>query len=215
MKVNARIGWRCCVYLRTCSPLTLIFALACWTGLQGSALAQTAPTPPPGATTTGVFTPGNWTLTPFAGVGFGGDLDGATGTVGAAAGYVLNERVSLEGELSVLPSRRASGLVPVDTSSWTLTANALYHFAGRVWLPYGVVGLGLGHGKADVSSTGLAGQILDSSSTNFVVNLGGGVERRINDRLGFRGDLRYQFGGDFVPSYWRLGAGVTFGLRNR
>jgi hypothetical protein len=34
----------------------------------------------------------------------------------------------------------------------------------------------------------------------------------INDRIGFRGDLRYQFGGDFVPDYWRLAARVAFGL---
>jgi hypothetical protein len=37
----------------------------------------------------------------------------------------------------------------------------------------------------------------------------------MNDRMGFRGDLRYQFGGDLVPDYWRLSAGLTFGLRSR
>jgi len=48
-----------------------------------------------------------------------------------------------------------------------------------------------------------------------VVNFGGGVERRINDRIGFRGDLRYFFGGDLVPDYWRLGAGLTFAVHGR
>jgi opacity protein-like surface antigen len=201
---------------RTYKPLTLIIALLCWAGLERTALAQTAPPPPPGATTTTVFTPGNFVVTPFVGLGFSGDLDSGTGTLGAAAGYVWTERVSLEAELNVLPSSEASGLIEVGTHSWTLTGNVLYHFSGRTWVPYGVFGIGFGHGGADVTDTGIAGtSTLNPSSTEFVANLGGGVERRINDRMGFRGDLRYQFGGNFVPDYWRLSAGVTFGLRPR
>jgi len=204
--------------LRAGRSLTLILTLMCAMGLSRTVFGQTTtPTPAPGGTTTTVFSAGNWTVTPFVGVGFSGNLDGGTGVVGASGGYVLNDRVSLEGELSVLPSSAANGLIPVGTHSWTLTANALYHFSGRSWVPYGVFGLGFGHGGADVSSSSIAGTntVLSASSTGFVANLGGGVERRINDRLGFRGDLRYQFAGDFVPNYWRLGAGVTFGIRAR
>jgi hypothetical protein len=104
----------------------------------------------------------------------------------------------------------------VGTHSWALTANALYHFSGRAWVPYGVFGIGFGHAGADLTDTGVSSTAgLSPSSTEFVANLGGGVERRMNDRMGFRGDLRYQFGGDLVPDYWRLSAGLTFGLRSR
>jgi outer membrane protein with beta-barrel domain len=132
-----------------------------------------------------VFTPGDWTVTPFVGLGFSGNLDSGTGALGAAAGYVWTERVSVEGELNVLPSSEASGLIEVGTHSWTLTANALYHFSGRTWVPYGVFGIGFGHAGADVTGTGVNGAwTLNSSSTEFVANLGGGVERRLNDRMG-------------------------------
>ena len=80
--------------------------------------------------------------TPFAGLGFSGDLDSGTGALGVVAGYVWTERVSLEAELNVLPSSEANGLIEVGTHSWTLTANALYHFSGRTWAPYGVFGIG-------------------------------------------------------------------------
>jgi hypothetical protein len=152
------------------------------------------------------MTPGHWTVTPFVGVGFSGDLDSGTGAVGAAAGYLLNERVTLEGELNVLPSGEQNGLVEVGTSVWSVTGNLLYHFAGRSFVPYGVVGIGFGHAGADVPNIGST--TLQTSSTAFVWNFGGGVERRLTPRLGFRGDLRYLFGGDLVPDYWRLGAGL-------
>jgi hypothetical protein len=42
-----------------------------------------------------------------------------------------------------------------------------------------------------------------------------GFERAITEKIHFRGDLRYFFGGDLVPDYWRLRAGLRFGLGNR
>jgi hypothetical protein len=154
-------------------------------------------------------------VTPFVGIGFSGDLDNATGAVGVAGGYIWNERVALEAELSFLPSSESSGLVELDSDSWSLTANALYHFAGRTWVPYGVFGIGLGHGSVDLDTDDPVLDDIDSSSTEFVVNFGGGVERPIRDRFAFRGDLRYFFGGDFVPDYWRFSAGLTFDLGRR
>ena len=47
------------------------------------------------------------------------------------------------------------------------------------------------------------------------MNQGGGVERAIRENLRFRGDMRYFFGGDLVPDYWRLSAGLQFGLGRR
>ena len=165
--------------------------------------------------TTTTITPGHWTATPFVGVAFSGDLDSGTGAFGVAGGYVWDPRISFEGEFSVLPSSENNGLVEVDTNVWNLTANVLYHFAGRNWVPYGVAGIGFGHSSADVNSSDPFIDQLDTSSTEFVANIGGGVERLIRNNLGFRGDFRYMFGGDLVPDYWRLSAGITFGFRGR
>jgi opacity protein-like surface antigen len=170
----------------------------------------------PGSAQTAVASPTHWTLTPFVGVAFSGDLDSGTGSLGAAGGYMWNDRVALEAEFNFLPSSEASGLVELDSREWSLTGNLLYHFAGRsAFVPYGVVGMGFGHGSVDVDDADPALVDLDSDSTEFVATLGGGVERAIRDRLAFRGDLRYFFGGDFVPDFWRLSAGLTFDLGGR
>ena len=123
--------------------------------------------------------------------------------------------MSLEGELNILPSSENGGLVEVDSNAWSLTGNLLYHFAPRAFRPYAVIGLGFGHASADVSPSTPGVAALDPSSTEFVVNFGGGVERAIRRNIHFRGDLRYFFGGDLVPDYWRLGAGLRFGLGGR
>jgi hypothetical protein len=104
----------------------------------------------------------------WRGFGFSGHLDSATGAVGAAAGYVWNDRVAFEGELNFLPSSEADGLAEVDTKVWSLTGNLLYHFAGRRVVPYGVIGIEFGHANADPDNS-LA--TVDDSSTSFIVNL--------------------------------------------
>ena len=175
--------------------------------LARHAAAQTAQ-----PTQTSVVPPAHWTVTPFIGFGFSGDLDSATGALGAAAGYMWNDRATLEGEFTLLPSSESGGVIEVGTKVWSLTGNLLYHFAGRSVIPYGVIGLGFGHASADVSSSALS---LETSSTSFIVNFGGGVERRIADRLAIRGDFRYFFGGDLVPDYWRASAGLNFDLGRR
>jgi hypothetical protein len=184
--------------------LVAIFTL--WAaGFANNAAAQ-------GATT--IVSPNHWTVTPFVGFGFSGDLDSPTGSLGGAAGYIWNDRVALEAEFNYLPSSEHGGLIEVASKEYSLTGNILYHFAGRnSFVPYGVVGMGFGHGSLDVDDPALEG--LDDSSNEFVANLGGGVERALRGRLGFRGDLRYFFGGDFVPDYWRLSAGLNFDLGRR
>jgi opacity protein-like surface antigen len=161
--------------------------------------------------------PAHWTVSPFVGFGFSGDLDSATGAVGVAGGYAWSPRVSFEGEFNWLPSSEIGGLVEVDSQVWSLTANILYHFTERPFVPYAVFGLGVGHGSVDIDETinEPIEDILDDSSTEFVLNFGGGVQRQIRDRLAFRGDLRYFVGGDFVPDYWRLSVGLTFDLGRR
>lgn len=198
MSYHDRIGF----VLRTIGALALASV-----ALTGTASAQAA-----GQTTT-TISPGHWTATPFVGFGFSGDLDNGTGAVGVAAGYVWDPRVSFEGELSFLPSSENSGLVEVDSSVWSLTGNVLYHFAGRDWVPYGVAGIGFGHSSVDVNVNDPILQNLDTSSTAFIANIGGGVERAFLANTAFRGDFRYMFGSDLVPDYWRLTAGITFGFR--
>jgi hypothetical protein len=191
--------------------LTTTIACAIGLTLADAAAAQTPAAPAP--STRNVFNPGHWTVTPFIGVGFSGDVDSATGALGAAAGYVWSDRMSFEGEFNVLPSSEANGVIEVGTRVWSLTGNVLYHFNGRTVVPYGVVGIGFGHTSADLKNSTLTS--LDTSSTEFVLNFGGGVERRWTERLAVRGDLRYFFGGDLVPDYWRLSGGVTFDIGRR
>jgi opacity protein-like surface antigen len=147
-------------------------------------------------------------------VGFSGDLDNGTGVFGVAGGYVWDPRVSFEAEFSALPSSENSGLVEVDSSVWNLTGNILYHFAGRNWVPYGVAGIGFGHASLDIDTGDpVLDDLVDDSGTEFIANIGGGVERLIGSNVAFRGDFRYMFGSDFVPDYWRLTGGITFGFR--
>lgn len=182
------------------------FALVSATFATTAAAQQTTPQ------TTTTIDVGYWTVTPFVGVAFSGDLDGSTGVLGAAAGYVWDPRISFEGEFSLLPSSENSGLVEVDSRVWNLMGNILYHFTGRNWVPYAAGGIGIGHSSVDVDGDPIF-EDFDSSSTKFVANFGGGVERLIRNNVGFRGDLRYVFGGNLVPDYWRASAGITFGFR--
>ncbi len=178
---------------------------------------QPATQPATAGQTTTTITPGHWTVTPFVGFGFSGDLDSGTGLFGVAGGYVFNPRWSFEGEFTMLPSPENSGLVEVDTTVFTFAANALYHFSGRDWVPYAVGGIGFGHANADVSDDNplIDDDLFDETSNEFIANFGAGVERLIGNNVGFRGDVRYFFGGDLVPDYWRVSAGITFGFRPR
>jgi opacity protein-like surface antigen len=158
---------------------------------------------------------GDWNVTPFIGFGFSGDLDSPTGILGAAGGYNWSPKISLEAEVNVLPSSENGGLVEVDSTAWSLTGNILYHFAPKPFTPYGAFGIGYGHSSVDASSSTPTVSNGRISSNEFVVNFGGGAERAIRHNIKFRGDIRYFFGGDLVPDYWRLSAGLTFGVWGR
>ena len=176
----------------------------------GSAAAQQPPVPP-----TSQAALGSWSITPFAGFGFSGDLDSPTGALGVAGGRDWNSNVSLEGEFNLLPSSENGGVVEVSSNAWSLTGNLLYHFAPRTFRPYAVIGMGFGHTTVDADETGQVSPSIDETSNEFVVNLGGGIERAIRQNIRFRGDMLYFFGGDLVPDYWRLSAGLQFGLGRR
>jgi len=157
---------------------------------------------------------GQWTVTPVVGTAFSGDVDSPTVVLGVAGGYNWSPKISFEGEFNVLPSSEQTGVVELDTRVWNITGNMLYRFSGNShFVPYGAIGLGVGHGSANVKNTG--DPLLNSVSTSsnaLVVNFGGGLERSLNDAIKVRGDLRYFFGGDLVASYWRFGIGVSFNV---
>ena len=196
---------------RTRRFLTTTFAVAAIAlGAARSANAQPTSSGP------AVLTPGHWSVTPFVGFGFAGDLDSGTGGFGVAGGYNWDTRVSFEGEFSTLPSSESDGAVELESNVWSLTGNMLYHFTERPFVPYAVVGFGFGHGSVDLGDDDdVLDPLLDTSDTSFIVNFGGGVERRIRENMGFRGDLRYFTGGDVVPDHWRLSVGLTFDLGRR
>jgi opacity protein-like surface antigen len=167
-----------------------------------------------GTAATAPLQTGQWTVTPVIGTAFSGDVDSPTVVLGVAGGYNWSPKISFEGEFNVLPSSEQSGVVELDTRVWNITGNMLYRFSGTSsFVPYGAIGLGLGHGSASVNNTG--DPLLNSVSTSsnaLVVNFGGGVERSITDVIKVRGDLRYFFGGDLVADYWRFGIGVSFNV---
>jgi hypothetical protein len=190
---------------RSTKSITIASLIAVATMLgTGSASAQSS--------TDGPIVAGEVTVTPFIGFGFSGDLDSGTGIVGVAGGYNYNSKVSIEGEFTFLPSPEINGAQEAPATAWSLTGNLLYHFTKRQFTPYAAVGIGFGHSGIDedelVSAIGV-----EKSSTKFVANFGGGIERPFSDRLRFRGDLRYFFGGDLVPDYWRLVVGVTVKMK--
>lgn len=160
------------------------------------ALAQ-APLPPE---------PEGIAVTPFIGVGFGGDLAGSAVAFGAALAYGLNSRWTVEGEVSSMPDATEGDLVEFDTSLWSLSANVLYHFTAERMTPYVTGGLGVVSANADLEGTGL---VADDTSTKFAWNWGAGVKTALNNRFGLRGDLRYFTGDELAPTHWRIYGGVV------
>jgi opacity protein-like surface antigen len=147
--------------------------------------------------------PGSLDVTPFFGIGFGSDQDGATSALGVGIGYNWTDQITFEGELGIVPD------IEGDTSSadvglLTVSANGLYHFdTGTAYVPYATFGLGFGRASFDFPD-------LDDSHTELAINVGGGVKKAINDKIGWRADLRYFNVNDDNPNFWRLYGGITF-----
>jgi len=200
------MGSRLCV--RTSPTRAAMVALvfsASVTACTGVAHAQGGPPNPAG----------HWTVTPSFVLGSGGDLDGSGGGFGLTAGYAWDPHLAWEAAFNTIPSVDQGALLTVDSSIWTLTGNLLCYFTGeRAFSPYVVGGLGFGHGSAEIP-TNLHGLGLDDESTNFVVDLGGGLTRRLSERTNLKADLRYYIGSDLVPDSWRVGVGIGFDVGHR
>jgi hypothetical protein len=147
-------------------------------------------------------------ITPFMAGSFGGDLQSAPATFGAALGYGANERITLEGEFAVAPNALQGQLIEFDTNYWTLTGNVLYHFTRERFTPYAVVGLGVINSNPDTPSFGV--DVAETDGSGLVWNFGGGAKAALNNRLGLRADLRYMNASNAAPDHWRLYGGLVF-----
>lgn len=142
-------------------------------------------------------------VTPFFGVAFGSDQDGATTAIGVGIGYNWTDQIAFEGELGIVPDIEGDSS-SADIGLLTLSANGVYHFdTGTAYVPYATFGLGVGRASFDFPD-------LDESHTELAFNFGGGVKKAINDKIGWRADLRYFNVNDDNPNFWRLSGGVTF-----
>jgi opacity protein-like surface antigen len=158
---------------------------------------------------------GAWTVTPSLIIGTGSDLDSTGAGFGLAVGRQWSPNLAWEGAFNTLPSVDQGALLTVNSSIWNVTGNLLYYFIGnRAYTPYVAGGIGFGHGSADIPAN-LQSLNLNQSSTNFIVDLGGGLSKSLVDRVSVRVDLRYFIGSDLVPDYWRLGFGVGIDVGRR
>lgn len=185
-------------------------ALALFSALAGFASAQTTSgtQPAPAGPAPLPVEPEAFTLTPFLGFGFSGNLENTPATFGVALGYGLTPNVAVEADLSFAPGGEQGVITEFDTSVWSLSGNVLYHFTPDLdFTPYVAAGLGILSGDADVED--LTPLVTDDTSTVFAWNFGGGLKTAMSERWGLRADLRYFNGDDFAPDHWRLFGGVV------
>lgn len=152
--------------------------------------------------------PGSLDVTPFLGIAFGSDQEGATTAIGVGIGYNWTDQIAFEGELGIVPDIEGDSSA-ADIGLLTVSANGVYHFdTPSGYIPYATFGLGFGRASFDFPD-------LDESHTELAVNFGGGVKKSINEKIGWRADLRYFNVNDDNPNFWRVYGGVTFKFRTR
>lgn len=152
-----------------------------------------------------------WTVTPFLGAGFGGDVNNTSANFGVASSYNFTPQIAVEGELAYSGEGADNDLFEFDSSLWTVSGNLIYHFTGNDrFLPYATAGLGLMRSSFDVE-VGTT-EIADAANNELALNVGGGIKAHLTRRAHLRGDLRFFNGGDVDDNFWRAYAGVTFML---
>lgn len=183
----------------------------------------------------------DWLFTPFIGANFGGsarlggfDLDGIGNGVdvdfekrldyGASLAWMGHGAIGFEVDFGYSPnffepSDSSSNLNLIgDGNVTTLMANLMVGAPLGGLRPYASGGVGLIKTRVDD-----VGQFFgDIDSSNFGLNVGGGIMGFFNDNIGLRGDIRYfrsitdNEPGDGVDlslgnfDFWRGSVGVTF-----
>ena len=175
----------------------------------------------------------DWLFTPFIGSTFGGsaDVGGAIPTSKSDFERKLNWGASLSGTAPVTfeldfgyspnffgVSDSSSGVSFLgDGNVTTLTGNVKIGASGGPVRPYAVGGVGLIRSKVDDP----AGFFNSPSTSDFGMDIGGGVHGFVAHNIGIRGDLRYfrSFQKDDSSAvdlslgsfhFWRGTVGVTF-----
>ena len=178
-------------------PVLVALAMVCL-ALPAQAQIQESP----------IATPitGQWTVTPFLSVTFGGDSDTASLGAGGSVGYFVTPELAIEGEFGWAFDLAADD----ENADWSLLTgnlNGVYHFPLQVsLLPYVTAGVGFGRSSITFDDT-------DSSSTEIGFNVGGGAKLPLTDALAARADIRYFRFNDAAPDGFRVYGGLTWRLR--
>jgi opacity protein-like surface antigen len=182
--------------MRKISAIALTFATVLL--LSSSALAQPS-------------SESRWTLTPFLGAGFGGDIADTTASLGVASSYNFTPEFAVEGELAYSGEGADNDVFEFDSRLWTFSGNVIYHFTGSDrFLPYATAGLGLMRTSVDIELG--SNEIVDASNEELAFNVGGGLKAHLTRRAHLRGDIRFFNGGDVDDNFWRAYGGVTIML---
>ena len=144
---------------------------------------------------------GPWSMTPFVGQAFAGDLDERVESFGGAVARRFGSDVGLEAELGFVPRLVSQG---TESDVVLLAGHVLYHPTERVlFQPYGSVG------GAFVRLTSGAAQA--DASTDVAMTLGGGGWVAMREWMALRVDARF-FHVNNAPNFWRVYGGITFVL---
>lgn len=158
--------------------------------------------------------PGGWLLTPFLGIGFGGNLENAPATGGVAFGY-SGPRIGFEFELARLHAEQGFPIA-FETNVWSYAVNGIYSFTDdRGFTPYALAGIAWQRASADLSALPGGPFPFDDTTTEASFNIGVGLRTMLSEQAGLRIDLRYTNGNDLAPDFWRIAAGFVwrFGVR--
>ncbi len=162
-------------------------------------------------------------LTPFAGAAFGGVTERTRPTYGLGLGFLGNGVVGFEAELATTPDffgdSAHSGFFTKNDVVTLMGSVLLAVPAGPVRL-YGAAGAGLMKSRLENPNI-----LFKVSSTDFGINVGGGLIGYFGSHVGLRADVRYfRDLSDLNPSgqlpefelslgkvnYWRAAGGLTF-----
>lgn len=125
--------------------------------------------------------------------------------IGAAISFAWTQNLDVEAEVGY----RQNGMNALGAS-----VNLVYNLPplGRM-IPYVAGGVGLEQYETYVGVPTLG--VLTLRNTAISTNIGGGVKVPINERAGFRSDVRWLNPVSKAPEGWRLYNGATFALGKR